>query len=115
MTAHHNQVHLVGKVSAEPEATVLPSGDEVVSFRLVVRRGPRALRRSKQTVDTFDCTAWTAALRRSVLRLAAGTEVEVTGELRRTFSRGGAGAVSFVTVDLDTCRKVTAAAVTSQA
>jgi len=87
---------------------MLPSGDEVVSFRLVVPRSPAARRRSKQSVDTIECSAWTARLRRSVRRLAAGDTVTVTGELRRRFTRGAGGPMSWVNVDLDTCERTTA-------
>ncbi len=79
---------LSGRVSAAPETRVLPSGDEVVSFRLIVRRSAAARRRSKQVVDTIECSAWSASMRRTVGRLEAGAEVEVTGELRRRFTRG---------------------------
>ena len=113
MTDDNNRVHLTGRVSAVPESRVLPSGDEIVSFRLVVRRSAAARRRSKQVVDTIECSVWPAALRRSVSKLAAGTEVTVTGELRRRFSRGGAGVASWVSVDVDSCRKVTHSAVAS--
>ncbi|AXT86836.1 single-stranded DNA-binding protein [Aeromicrobium sp. A1-2] len=111
----HNLVHLTGRVSAPPEARVLPSGDEVVTFRLVVRRSAAARRRSKQVVDTFECTAWRFALRRSAARLSAGTHVAVTGELRRRFTRGSSGVMSFVTVELDSCRTVPDPAVASGA
>ena len=84
---------------------MLPSGDEVVSFRLIVPRSPAARRRSKQRVDTIECSAWTARLRRSVSRLEAGEAVTVTGELRRRFTRGGGGPMSWVNVDLDTCER----------
>ena len=87
---------------------MLPSGDEVVSFRLVVPRSPAARRRSKQRVDTIECSAWTARLRRSVRRLAAGDTVTVTGELRRRFTRGAGGPMSWVNVDLDTCERMPA-------
>ncbi len=103
-----NAVRLSGRVSAAPEARMLPSGDEVVSFRLVVPRSPTALRRSKQLVDTIECSAWTARLRRSVRRLEAGDRVTVTGELRRRFSRGAGGPMSWVNVDLETCERATA-------
>jgi single-strand DNA-binding protein len=106
MTDSHNQVTLVGRVSAAPESRVLPSGDEVISFRLIVPRSAAARRRSKQLVDTIECSAWTSALRKSVARLDAGAEVSVTGELRRRFSRGAGGPISRVTVDLDSCRRV---------
>lgn len=115
MTEDNNSVHLTGRISAAPESRVLPSGDELVSFRLVVRRSPAARKRSRQPVDTIECTVWRAALRRSVARLEAGTEVTVTGELRRRFSRGGAGVASWVSVEVDSCRRVMAAAVASDA
>lgn len=114
MTDSRNQVTLTGRVSAAPESRVLPSGDEVVSFRIIVARSAAALRRSKQRVDTIECSAWTAPLRRSVLRLQAGAEVEVSGELRRRFSRGATGAVSRVTVDLNSCRRAPTPAVASE-
>lgn len=113
MTDENNRVHLTGRVSGVPESKVLPSGDEVVSFRLVVRRSAAARRRSKQVVDTIECSVWRAALRRSVLRLEPGSAVTVAGALRRRFVSGGAGVMSFVSVDVDTCRKVSATAVAS--
>ncbi|MFC5678162.1 single-stranded DNA-binding protein [Aeromicrobium endophyticum] len=113
--AHQNLVHLTGRISADPETRVLPSGDELVSFRLVVRRDAAALRRSKQLVDTIECTVWRAALRRSVARLAAGVEVEVQGQLRRRFTSGGGSTASWVSVEVDSCRRLTPAAVASDA
>jgi single-strand DNA-binding protein len=113
--AHKNAVQLTGRISADPETRVLPSGDELVSFRLVVRRDAAARRRSKQLVDTIECTVWRAALRRSVSRLAAGAEVEVQGQLRRRFTSGGGGTASWVSVEVDSCRRVSPAAVASDA
>lgn len=113
MTDDNNHVHLVGRISADPETRQLPSGDVLVTFRLVVRRSAAARKRSKQVVDTIECTVWRAALRRSVLRLAAGTDVEVDGQLRRRFSSGGGGVASWVSVEVDACRRVTTAAVAS--
>lgn len=103
-----NAVRLSGRVSATPEARMLPSGDEVVSFRLIVPRSPAARRRSKQRVDTIECSAWTARLRRTVRRLDAGDAVTVTGELRRRFTRGASGPMSWVNVDLETCERTPA-------
>jgi single-strand DNA-binding protein len=98
-----NRVELTGRVSAAPQTRVLPSGDEVVSFRLVVARDRATLRRSRQSVDTIDCSAWTAVLRRKVARLEPGAQVRVEGRLHRRFSRGAAGPVSRVSVDLTSC------------
>lgn len=98
-----NRVELTGRVSAPPEVRVLPSGDQVVSFRLIVPRSAAARRRSRQTVDTIECSAWTSVLRRKVARLEPDAVVQVSGELRRRFSRGAGGVVSRVTVDLHSC------------
>lgn len=104
---HHepalNHVELIGRVSAAPETRVLPSGDQIVSFRLIVPRDLAARRRTRQTVDTVQCTAWTAALRRKVARLTAGATVQVSGQLRIRFSRGPGGVLGRVTVDLEAC------------
>jgi single-strand DNA-binding protein len=100
-----NLVRLRGRVSADPQARMLPSGDEVVSFRLIVPRSATARRRSKQRVDTIECSAWNARLRKKTRALAAGDEVSVSGELRRRFTRGSAGPMSWVSVDLESCER----------
>jgi single-strand DNA-binding protein len=100
MQTPHNVVELTGRVSVAPETRTLPSGDAVVSFRLIVDRPAAARRRSKQRVDTFECSAWTARLRRQVARLEPGAVVHVRGSLRRQFARGRDGAVSRVSVDV---------------
>lgn len=101
-----NEVRLRGRVSGAPETRALPSGDELVSLRIVVPRSAAARRRSRVGIDTIELTAWSSALRRKVSRLAEGDVVEVTGELRRRFTRGSAGVMSFVGVDLLTCDRV---------
>jgi single-strand DNA-binding protein len=100
-----NDVHLAGRVSAVPQERQLPSGDTVVSFRLIVPRTRAAQRRTRQRVDTVECSVWTSRLRRSALALSAGDEVTVSGELRRTFRRGGGGVTSWVTVDVAEVRR----------
>lgn len=93
-----NEVRLIGRVGDQPQLRELPSGDAVVTFRLVVPRGPRE-RRPPQ-VDTVDCAAWTAALRTRSLRLAADEVVEVVGRLRRRFWRGEGGPASRYEVEV---------------
>lgn len=113
MSQTFNQVTLRGRISAEPESRELPSGDEIVSFRLVVPRSSRVRRRSRQSVDVIECTAWTKAVQRSLLRMSAGDAVGVTGELRRQFSRrGGSGVASFVSVDVLSVERVPVASST---
>jgi single-strand DNA-binding protein len=96
-----NSVQLAGHISGEPVERQLPSGDHVVSFRVVVPRSAVARRRTRQSVDTVECSAWTAKLRRTAVRLVSGDSVAVSGELRRTFRRSGSGVTSWVTIDVD--------------
>lgn len=93
-----NDVRLVGRVAAEPVTRTLPSGDRLVSFRLVVDRAPGG--RSRQSVDALECVAWTARVQRSVLKWQTGDVVEVSGAIRRRFFRGAGGAASRVEVEV---------------
>jgi single-strand DNA-binding protein len=88
--AHSNEVHLVGRVAATPELMDMPSGDELVTWRLVVERPPRE-RLGRRTVDVVDCNAYLAKVRRSVSTWNPGDIVEVEGALRRRFYRTPAG------------------------
>lgn len=101
-----NSVEICGRVSAEPVVRTLPSGDTLTTFRVIVRRSARALKRSKVSVDTFDCVAWSAAMQRAAQRLRAGDIVAVGGELRRRFHRSGSTPVSRVDVEITRCRRV---------
>ncbi|SKB08585.1 single-stranded DNA-binding protein [Aeromicrobium choanae] len=110
-----NQVLLRGRVADAAEIRTLPSGDELVSFRLMVERSAAARRRSRQLVDTFDCSAWTSRLRGKALRLNPGDRVEVSGELRRLFSSKGGGVSSRVYVDLGSLTRLPEPPVASSA
>lgn len=95
-----NDVRLVGRLSGDPAERTLPSGDVLVSFRVVVDR-PRAARRDgAPTIDTVDCVAWRADARRTVGGCASGDVLEVSGALRRRFWRTGAGAASRTEVEV---------------
>jgi single-strand DNA-binding protein len=98
-------------VSGEPTVRVLPSGDELVSWRLVVgrdNRGVSASGRQLPTVDTIDCVAFKAAARRVAARWIGGEVVEVRGELRRRFWRGAQGAASRCEVEVLEIKKINA-------
>jgi single-strand DNA-binding protein len=92
-----NEVRLVGRLAAEPEARELPSGTPITTFRLVVTRtaSGRASRvdtgARTPTVDTIDCVAWRSDVRKRLQRLAGGETLEVAGALRRRFWRTGGG------------------------
>ena len=106
-TVHRNTVSLVGRVSGVPQERTLPSGDQVVTFRLVVQRGDQrgSAARSRQRVDTLDCAAWGARVRRTVVAWQSGDTVEVQGALRRRFRRTPAGPTSRVEVEIRTARR----------
>ena len=52
---HQNEVYLVGRLSGEPLERPLPSGDALLSWRLVVERGPSERGSSKIAHDTLSC------------------------------------------------------------
>lgn len=91
--AHRNEVVLVGRVSAEAEARDLPSGDRLVTLRVVVDRPP-ARGSTRRTVDVIDVACWSRRTQRSAERLAAQDGVRVEGALRRRFFAGAVGRAS---------------------
>lgn len=109
-----NQVVLVGRVAAVPEERTLPSGDVLLLWRLVVDRPPprRAAPEGVRmpTVDTLDCVAWAAGVRRSASSFCTGDVVSVEGSLRRRFWRDGAGAVSRYEVEAHKVKRLQRAA-----
>ena len=95
---HRNEVRLVGRLAAPPVEVTLPSGDVVVSWRLVVDRDARS--RRPPAVDTLDCSAWGRTVQRRVVAWQPGDLVSVDGVLRRRFWRGPSGAVSRYEVEV---------------
>jgi single-strand DNA-binding protein len=102
---HRNEVTLVGRLSAAAVERTLPSGDVVVSWRVVVQRPPEPTR-TTIAVDTIDCVARSAALGRRALSWLPGDTMEMTGALRRRFWRAGDGVRSRYEVEVATARKV---------
>lgn len=120
-TPHHNEVRLVGRLSASARVLDLPSGDRLVTFRVIVDRiGRRAGRQQRargaapetgegsgrRQVDTIDCATWTRREQRRVEKWQPGDLVEVQGRLRRRFRRGESGPVSRVEVEVTLAKKV---------
>ncbi len=97
--ATSNEVRLVGRVSQDPEERVLPSGDSVWTFRVVVPRA-RAGGKSRQPVDAIECAAWLPRAQRSASSWAADDVVEVIGALHRRFFRAGGAVASRVEVEM---------------
>lgn len=103
---HANEVTLVGRLAAESESRTLPSGDELVTWRLIVERpsAPRRLR--APTVDTLDCVAWRADVRRRAASWKPGDILAISGSLRRRFWRSGGGPASRCEVEVRTARRL---------
>lgn len=97
-----NEVSLRGRLSSEPQLRELPSGDEVLTFRVVVRRERSSpmTRGSRQVSDWVDCAAWGARARSRASAWHAGDEVELRGALRRRFYRTPAGAATRLEVEM---------------
>lgn len=89
-----NHIELTGRISGAPTTRELPSGDELVTLRLVVTRdagGP---------VDTIDCACWSAGARRAAARFVDGDRARVEGALRRRFFRTPGGPASRYEVEV---------------
>lgn len=110
-SAARNEVLLVGRLAAPPEDRELPSGDVLSTFRLVVdRRQPRPAGSRAPVVDTIDCVARAAGLRRTAGSWRAGDVVELQGALRRRFFRTPRGAASRYEVDVAKAKRLSRAA-----
>jgi len=105
-----NEVRIQGRVSGEPRHRRLPSGDEVVSIRVVVPRQHSARRTpaSSRTVsvDTIECVAWSRRPQAVMSGLAPDDQVLVTGALRRRFWRAGGTVASLMEVEVARVRRV---------
>jgi single-strand DNA-binding protein len=99
-----NDVVLRGRISAPAELRTLPSGDPLLTFRLVVRRPePRA---RGQSVDVLTCITYDRGLQRRAALWQPGDVVEVQGALQRRFWRTGGGTASVCEVNCRRGRKV---------
>ena len=105
-----NEVRLVGRVSGDPQERALPSGDLLVSWRLVVDRAPPRRPAPEgvrvPTIDTLDCVAWTAATRRTARGLQPGDVVEVSGALRKRYWRSAGRPASRTEIEAAAVRRL---------
>jgi single-strand DNA-binding protein len=106
-----NEVRLVGRVSGSPRERVLPSGDQLVTARIVVPRpSARQRGRPRASVDTVDCVAWTSRPRATLTSLQTDDIVMIQGALRRRFWRAEHGPVSKVEVEVTRAKRLRKAA-----
>ena len=89
----------MGRLSADPRSSSLPSGDTLWTFRLVVDRAGAGVRRGQQ-VDTLDCAVWGGRRSGRCRPGPPGDVVEVTGAIRRRFYAAGAAKVSRYQVEV---------------
>src|SRR5580704_4001920 len=75
---HRNEVTVCGRLSAAALTKELPSGDEIVNWRLVVDRGEVA---GTRKVDVVDCTTFLARVRRQAFAWSEGDVIEIAGAL----------------------------------
>jgi single-strand DNA-binding protein len=83
-----NDVLLRGRVSQEAVEKVLPSGDKVVEFRLIVSRD------KQPGVDTLDIGSWSAKSRRTSHCLVPDEWVEISGSIHGRFWSSPSGLAS---------------------
>jgi single-strand DNA-binding protein len=95
---HRNEVVVAGRLKAPPKSKVLPSGDQIVTWRLIVAR-PKS-RASRQSTDWVDCVAFGARVRRAAMSWEVDDVIEVNGALRRRFWRGANGLTSGCEIDV---------------
>lgn len=83
-----NLVSLCGRVSSAPVERSLPSGDGIVTLRVVLAREKSPMSaKSRQASDWVDCVAWGGRAKRVVSRWRLDDIVEIDGALRRRFFR----------------------------
>ena len=102
-----NTVRLVGRISQPAQERVLPSGDTLTGFRVVV---PRAARAGRPGSDSLACSAWTARTKRTAERWRVGDWVELEGAVRSRFYRGATGPMSIVEIEMSRGRLIRRAA-----
>jgi single-strand DNA-binding protein len=76
-----NRIILVGRLTADPESRVTPSGTQVVKFTLAVQR-PFADKSGERATDFIDCQAWRNLAETCVNHLRKGYMVAVEGRLQ---------------------------------
>jgi single-strand DNA-binding protein len=108
LSVHENRVSVVGRVSSAATTRTMPSGDELVTWRVVVDRPPA--HGPGPTFDVVDCVAWSARTRRSALAWAVGDVVAIDGALRRRFWRSPGSLQSRCEIEVRAAKRVAVAA-----
>lgn len=108
---HRNEVWLVGRLADTPTRRELPSGDTLVSWRLIVDRiaaEKAGKSRGGGRFDTLDCASFRAAIRRTTEGWRKGDIIELRGSLRRRFWRRASIVASRYEVEVFDVRRLRA-------
>jgi single-strand DNA-binding protein len=105
MTFSSSRVVLVGRLGTNVDRRVLPSGDELTVFTVVVDRPNAGREGRRQRVDAIACHTSRAVVVRRLSALTQGDWVEVEGSLRRRFWRAGERLGSATEVEVGTLRR----------
>ncbi|MFA7324096.1 MAG: single-stranded DNA-binding protein [Candidatus Nanopelagicales bacterium] len=100
-----NDVRLVGRLGQQVAIRELPSGDEIITFTVVVPREGRR-RENGPRVDSIACQTMRAAVRSKVEAWEPGTWVDLQGAIRRRFWKGGNGLASATEIDVRSISRV---------
>lgn len=102
---HHNEVVIIGRITAVPTVRELPSGDRLVSWRIGVAR-PRSLERPGHRLDSLTLVSFDEKFVERVRDWRMGSVIRVTGSLRRRIWRGSQGVRSVLEVEVATAEPV---------
>ncbi|HEY9522271.1 MAG TPA: single-stranded DNA-binding protein [Thermopolyspora sp.] len=106
---YRNEVILAGRLPETPVERVLPSGDRMTTWRVIVRRpaGDGPDDRPKARVDSIPCVSFDPKLCGLVTSWDRADFVTVTGMIRRRFWRTPeGGASSRIEVEVHTARRL---------
>jgi single-strand DNA-binding protein len=107
VSTSYSEVTIVGRLGSRVEQRVLPSGDTVTTFTVVVDRPARdRVTGSGTHVDAIACQTFRAPVARRLESLGAGDWVRAEGPLRRRFWRAGAALGSAMEVDVRRLERV---------
>ena len=87
VSQHRNEVVVAGRLSKPAIASQLPSGDELMTWRLVVDHADD----EPAGFDVVECRALSGRVRRQARAWVPGDIIEARGALRHRYWRGPAG------------------------
>ena len=99
-----NSVEITGRLGGNVMQRLLPSGDEMTTFSVIVDR-PERERVGSTKVDTIPCQTFRVSVASKVSSFDEGTLVIAHGVLRRRFWRAPSGLGSSMEVEVRTLKR----------